>query len=145
MTNFAAQLKAEISRIAKKEIRSETKQLKKASVSYRSEIAALKRRLSELEKALSKAKKVSAKPANSVNAEPSESLRFRPSGFATLRKKLGLSAEQMGKLVGVSAQSVYHWEAGKSKPRASQMPAIAQVRKIGKRGATARLAELGTE
>ena len=145
MTNFAAQLKAEISRIAKKEVRTETKQLKKASVGYRSEIAALKRRLSELEKALSKAKKVSAKTTSSVNDEPSESLRFRSSGFATLRKKLGLSAEQMGKLVGVSAQSVYHWEAGKSKPRASQMPAIAQVRKIGKRGATARLAELGTE
>ena len=51
MTNFAAQLKAEISRIAKKEVRTETKQLKKASVGYRSEIAALKRRLIELEKA----------------------------------------------------------------------------------------------
>mgnify|MGYP000564866826 CR=1 FL=1 len=135
MTNFAVQLKAEISRIAKKEVRSETKQLKKASVSYRSEIAALKRRLSELEKALSKAKKVSAKPANSVNAEPSESLRFRPSGFATLRKKLGLSAEQMGKLVGVSAQSVYHWEAGKSRPRASQLPAISAARQLTKKQA----------
>jgi DNA-binding XRE family transcriptional regulator len=142
MTNFAAQLKAEISRIAKKEVRSETKQLKKASASYRSEIAALKRRLSELERALSKAKKGVTKPSNSVDAEPKESLRFRSSGFATLRKKLGLSAEQMGKLIGVSAQSVYHWEAGKSKPRASQMPSIAQARKIGKRGAVARLAEL---
>lgn len=145
MTNFAVQLKAEISRIAKKEVRSETKQLKKASVSYRSEIATLKRRLSELEKALSKAKRVSAKPTNSVDAEPKENLRFRASGFATLRKKLGLSAEQMGKLIGVSAQSVYHWETGKSKPRASQMPSIAQARKLGKRGAAARLAELGSE
>ena len=142
MTNFAIQLKSEISRIAKKEIRSETKQLKKASASYRSEIASLKRRLSELEKALSKAKSAASKSPKSQDAEAKESLRFRAAGFATLRKKLGLSAEQMGKLIGVSAQSVYHWEAGKSKPRASQLPAIAQVRKIGKRGAVARLAEL---
>lgn len=142
MTNFAIQLKSEISRIAKKEIRSETKQLKKASASYRSEIASLKRRLSELEKVLIKAKSAASKSPKSQDAEAKESLRFRASGFATLRKKLGLSAEQMGKLIGVSAQSVYHWEAGKSKPRASQLPAIAQVRKIGKRGAVARLSEL---
>lgn len=142
MTNFSIQLESEISRIAKKEIRSETKQLKKTSAGYRSEIASLKRRLSELEKSLSKAKSAASKSPKSQDAEAKESLRFRASGFATLRKKLGLSAEQMGKLIGVSAQSVYHWEAGKSKPRASQLPAIAQVRKIGKRSAVARLAEL---
>lgn len=60
---------------------------------------------------------------------------------AALRKKLGLSAADMGKLIGVSAQSVYHWETGKTKPRASQLKAIAEVRKMGKRAVTAKLAE----
>jgi DNA-binding transcriptional regulator YiaG len=55
-------------------------------------------------------------------------LRFRVGGFAALRKKLGLSAAEMAKLLGVSAQSVYHWETGKSKPRASQLQEIAAVR-----------------
>jgi len=61
-------------------------------------------------------------------------------GFAALRKKLGLSATDMGKLIGVSGQSVYHWETGKTKPRASQLQAIAAVRKMGKRAIAAKLA-----
>lgn len=43
MPTFVNQLKSEIARIAKKEVRNEIKQLKQASVKYRSEIAALKR------------------------------------------------------------------------------------------------------
>ncbi|MBU3710747.1 MAG: helix-turn-helix transcriptional regulator [Limnohabitans sp.] len=57
-----------------------------------------------------------------------------------LRKKLGISAAEMGQLLGVSAQSVYHWETGKTKPRASQLAAIAAVRKLGKRAVAAKLA-----
>jgi DNA-binding transcriptional regulator YiaG len=43
----------------------------------------------------------------------------------------------MGKLLCVSAQSVYHWETGKTKPRASQLATIAAVRKLGKRAVAA--------
>ena len=67
-------------------------------------------------------------------------LRFRVAGFANLRKKWGLSAAEMGQLLGVSAQSVYHWESGKSRPRAAQLAAIAAVRGLGKREVAARLA-----
>jgi DNA-binding transcriptional regulator YiaG len=66
-------------------------------------------------------------------------LRFRAAGFASLRKKLGLTAAEMAQLLGVSAQSVYHWEIGKSRPRASQLPAISAVRKMGKKEAAERL------
>jgi hypothetical protein len=45
MSTFANQLKSEIARISKKEIKAENAALKKASSHYRSEIAALKRRL----------------------------------------------------------------------------------------------------
>lgn len=62
-------------------------------------------------------------------------------GFAALRKKLGISAAEMGKLLGVSAQSVYHWETGKTKPRASQLAAISAVHKMGKREIAAKLGE----
>jgi DNA-binding transcriptional regulator YiaG len=74
-------------------------------------------------------------------AEP-QGLRFRADGFASLRKKFGLSAVQMAQLLGVSNQSVYHWEAGKSKPRAAQLQAIAAVRKLGKKEVAARLAQM---
>ncbi|MDP3702648.1 MAG: helix-turn-helix transcriptional regulator [Hylemonella sp.] len=142
MTHFAAQLKAEISRIARKEVRAETQGFKKASTQYRSDIAALKRQVATLERALAKLKKVSPGSRDTVDDTEAAALRFRAGGFASLRKKLGLSAAEMAALLGVSSQSVYHWETGKSRPRASQLPAIAALRRLGKREAAARLAAL---
>jgi DNA-binding XRE family transcriptional regulator len=86
-----------------------------------------------------KLQKGQPKPVLRVEKESSTALRFRAGGFATLRKKLDLSAEQMGKLIGVSAQSVYHWEAEKSRPRTSQLPSIAAARKLTKKEAWAKL------
>jgi len=139
MNTFANQLKSEIVRVAKKEIRSEVKQLKLSLSKQRSEIVALKRQVVALEGSIKKLGRAPKPSAPSEIEEQSEKLRFRASGFLTLRKKLGLTAEQMGKLIGVSAQSVYHWEQGKSRPRASQLPAIAAARKMGKKLALAKL------
>lgn len=147
MSSFADQLKAEIARIARKAVRAETGALKKANAQYRSEIAALKRRLSELERAQARLAKGQGERGQRRQAKPegeetgaAQGLRFRVAGFANLRKKLGLSAAEMGQLIGVSAQSVYHWESGKSRPRAAQLAAIAAVRGLGKREVAARLA-----
>lgn len=143
MSTFANQLKSEISRLAKKEVRTETQALKKASTQYRSEIATLKRRIAGLEAQIKKEGKGAGrvKAAEIMDEKYGTSHRFRVAGFAALRKKLNISAAEMGKLLGVSAQSVYHWETGKTKPRASQLAAIAEVRKMGKRAVAAKLAE----
>lgn len=135
MSTFANQLKSEISRLAKKEVRAETQALKKASAAYRGEIAALKRRIAGLEAQIKKQSKGAgrAKVVEKAEEGSSTGLRFRVAGFAALRKKLEISAAEMGKLLGVSAQSVYHWETGKTRPRASQLAAISAVRKMGKR------------
>jgi len=74
-----------------------------------------------------------------VKKNPATDLRFRAVGFESLRKEFGLSADQMGKLINVSAQSVYHWEAEKSRPRASQLPSIAAARKFTKKEAWTKL------
>ncbi len=49
MPNIATVLKAEIARVARKELRSQTDSLKKSLASHRTEIAALKKRVRELE------------------------------------------------------------------------------------------------
>lgn len=141
MANIASLLKSEITRIARKEIRAEIQALRKASAQYRSDIAALKRRLAEQDRLIAKLRKNKPAAAADGKAEEVSQLRFRADGFASLRKKLGLSAAEMGKLLGVSLQTIYHWEKGQSKPRANQLQGIAEVRKLGKRGAAARLAE----
>jgi DNA-binding transcriptional regulator YiaG len=146
MSNFAAQLKIEISRIAKKETRTQAAVLKKAQATHRAEIADLKRRIASLEAVVRRLGKTPARPATPAKEEDeSQGLRFRADGFASLRKKFGVSATQMGLLLGVSNQSVYHWETGKSKPRAAQLQAIAAVRKLGKKEVAQRLAAHSTE
>lgn len=150
MSNFASLIKSEIARVAKKEIRREIQALKKSSANYRSEIAALKRRISALESALSRQTKLVAK-SSAKAAGKSESdddrgaFRFQAKGFSSLRKKLGISAKEMAQLLGVSMLSVYKWETGKTMPRASQLPAIAEVRKLGKREVSKRLEALVAE
>jgi len=147
MPNIASVLKAEISRIARKEGRSETEALKKAVSAQRSDIVALKRRVQELEKGLKAVTNGAARergPATSAVEGDGETdgLRFRASGMASNRKRLGLSAEDFGLLVGATGQSVYSWEAGKSKPRSKNLAAIAALRGVGKREVSTRLAAL---
>ena len=145
MPNIATVLKAEISRLARKEVRDEVDGLRKTSAVQRSEIAALKRRLQALEgviKRLSKAPPAaSAQRQAASNDEDAENgLRFRASGMAANRKRLGLSAADFGLLVGATGQSVYAWESGKAKPRQQAVAAIAALRGIGKREVAERLA-----
>ncbi|WP_299793026.1 helix-turn-helix transcriptional regulator [Ramlibacter sp.] len=143
MTDLAHSLKTEISRVARKEIRSELADLKRANSQHRAHIAALRRQVEGMERALmqvSKAQRnVDGSSASSGSAEPA-ALRFRASGLASHRKRLGLSAADFGKLIGVSGQSVYKWETGEVKPRRAQLELIAAIRKIGRREAVARLA-----
>jgi transcriptional regulator with XRE-family HTH domain len=50
---------------------------------------------------------------------------------------LGLSARELALLLGVSQLSVYKWEQGKARPRAKQLQAISQLRRLGKKDVAA--------
>jgi len=140
MPNIAALLKIEISRVARKEIRADTAYLKKAASNYRSEIAALKRRALTLESEVRRLSKATAKAAPAAHEEESGTAhRFSAKGLASQRKRLGLSAHDCGLLVGASGQSIYNWESGSARPRATHMAAIASLRTMGKKEAVARL------
>lgn len=142
MPNIAAILRDEITRLARKELRSNTENLKKAVTGYRSEIAALKRRVDTLERQAKRTAKVVARVQPAQEGDPDTKHRFSAKGLATHRQRLGLSAADYGALLGVSSLSVYKWEAGQAKPRARYLPAIAAVRSMGKREAAARLTEM---
>ncbi|BEP54068.1 MULTISPECIES: helix-turn-helix domain-containing protein [unclassified Variovorax] len=145
MPNIATILKAEISRVARKEVRTEIETLKKASAQHRSSIAALRRQIDSLEKELRRVNKGSARarsaPATTEPVEQGTARRFSASRLAAHRSKLGLSAAAYGKLVGVSGQTIYHWEQGKARPRAAQLESLASVRSLGKRDVAQQLQE----
>ncbi len=144
MPNIASLLKTEINRLARRAVRAETEALKKSSSNYRSEIAALKRRIAALEQQVRRQGRGPAARPSAADADeaPGERRRFSAKGLAKHRQRLGLSAEAFGKLVGVTGQSIYKWEAGKARPRAAQVQAIAAIRTLGKREAQARLEQL---
>lgn len=133
MPNIATFLKAEISRVARKEVRAEVDALRKSSVVQRSAIAELRRQVSALEKEL---RRLSKGAGRAESAEPQESAagtkrRFSAGRLSAHRKKLSISAASYGKLVGVSGQTIYHWEQGKARPRAAQLEQLAAVRRLG--------------
>ena len=135
MANLGAVLKNEISRLARKEIRSQTDALKKANNSHRRDIAELKREVAMLQRALKQVVKAAPTKGRDDQSSPT---RFTAKGLRTLRSRLGLSAVDFGKLAGASAQSIYHWEAGKTVPRKSQQVVLAELRGLGKREARAK-------
>lgn len=140
MPNIASIFKDEITRVARKEIRSEVASLKKAVTAHRSEIAALKRRAFDLEKeirGLVKSRQKAMPPV--ADSGPQKPIRFSANGLASQRKRLALSAHDCGLLVGASGQSIYNWEAGTARPRAVHLAAIAALKDLGKKTATARL------
>jgi DNA-binding transcriptional regulator YiaG len=150
MPNIASVLKDEIARIARKEVRRETASLKKATTTYRGEIASLKRRAQLLERALKRAMRQAGRApaasragADDAGDDDAPALRFRPKGLASLRARLGISANEAGKLLGVSGQSIYLWESGRARPSRSRLAEIAALRKLGKREVSARLEALG--
>ena len=140
MSNIATVFKEEIARLIRRQLRGETESLKKASSRYRADIAALKRRIDVLEKQIAGLeKRARKKAAPEVEETAGPKLRFKPEGIRAQRTRLGLSAQEMSRLVRGSMQTIYNWETGKSRPRAEQLAGIAAVRKMGKRAVKAQL------
>jgi DNA-binding transcriptional regulator YiaG len=140
MSSVAKALKDEITRLARKEIRSQIEPVRKAAASHRHQIAELKRTVGELQreiKALGRARPA-AKPAE-VSGKPT---RFVAKGLRSLGERLGMSAEDLGALVGVSGQSIRNWIQQKSTPGKEHRAALIALRSIGKREATARLQQI---
>jgi DNA-binding transcriptional regulator YiaG len=138
--NIGTVLKSEISRVARKELRGQTQALKKSISQYRSQIADLKRRMRALEQLVKRAGRGGARRAEAAQeAGTGGKIRFSAKGLAAQRKRLGLSAAAVARLLGVSALSVYKWESGKTRPRARQIEAIASLRGMGRREAAERL------
>jgi DNA-binding transcriptional regulator YiaG len=145
MPNVASVLKEEICRLAKKEVKAQVGVTKQAVVRHRGDIARLKRVLAQQEREIKRLQKqIQQQGQAPAKEEPSEKTRFSARSVKAQRTRLGLSAANYGKLIGVSGLTVYQWEHGKTRPRRAQRVALAAVRGIGKREALARLTALKT-
>ena len=142
MPSIGTVLREEISRLSRKEVRSQIDATRKATSQHRRHIAALKRQVAQLERqVVLLARKVLDAPTASSAATATRP-RFAPKGLRSQRSRLGLSAGDYGKLLGVSAQSIYKWENESTYPRGEQLSKLAALRGIGKREAAERLKQL---
>ena len=148
MPNLNAVLGEEIRRLARKEIKIQTKSLSDAVSRYRTDIAALKKQNRDLERRLNQVAKGRGVAKKSASAEADDDAprpRFSPGWVKKHREKLGLSAADYGALVGVAGLTIYNWEKGSSTPRTKQLLAWGEVRALGKREALKQLEEMEEE
>jgi len=146
MPNLNAVLNDRIARLSRKEIKSQTGTIRRLTLQHRRDIAGLKRVVDSLQKRLATVEKTAMKTLASEPApEMGEKTRYRVDGLIAHRKRLQLSAENYGKLVGVTGLTVYAWEARKSRPRDLQLAKLFAIRGIGRREAEKRLGLLGAK
>ncbi|WP_028008365.1 helix-turn-helix domain-containing protein [Solimonas flava] len=143
MADITSALKSEITRLSKKVVRQHSANLRKASTAYRRDIAGLKQQVVELQREVTQLRRGLSKASTAVPAaaEPPKT-RFVAKGLKSLRARLGISARELGLLVGVSEQAVYNWEGKTAVPRATALEAIAELRGIGKKETRSRLEQL---
>lgn len=151
--NIAQALKAEISRIAKKEIKAAIVPIRKPTSRIKGDVADLKNRITSLEKDV---KRLTLLAINLASTQPSPDVTtaepegrdrawISGKGVKTLRRKLGLTQDELAKLTGVSKGCVVQWESkfGMLKLRDATRKALMAVREIGGKGeARKRLEEM---
>jgi len=141
MPNFAVALKQEICRLARREFKSQAAPTRQAIVQYRHEIARLKQQVRDQQRkmAMLESRKSNGAVSVEIDDDPLAGLRFSARSVRAQRRRLRLSAEDYGKLVGVSGLTIYNWEHGRTRPRAAQFEALANVRGITRSEAAERL------
>ena len=137
MSNVMKELKAEISRLARKEAKAVVSPVKRASANYRGLIAGLRKQLDALQKEVSSLKRAMPKADRILEAKTEPEGRFwiTGKGVKAMRKRTGLTQEKFSKLVGVSVPTVVNWEKAKGKLnlRKATAGALQGLRGKGKR------------
>ena len=147
MANVAKVLKAEISRISRKEIKNTLGEMGKSHIALKKIVADLKKRLSSLEKEnkrlIAQTKK---QKAEHLEKHPEEAgkARFTSKGIRSLRSRLRITQAEFAKLMGTTTHSVYLWEKkeGALRLRDKTREALLSIRGLGAREARMKLDEI---
>ena len=136
MPSIATLLREEISKIARKEVQNEVRELKQTVREQRDAIARLEKQIGSTK--AKTATKSATKPAANVRkpagiGDRRKQRRIAPNTIKKHRKRLKLSQAELGEILNVSTNTVLRWEAGTSKPRKKHLPGLDQLRTISMR------------
>jgi len=142
VSSIDAVIKAEITRLAKREarkltepLREEIKKLKKHDVERRRQLTVLATRLQQQQARARLTEQTAQVATGEVKG------RLSPKLIRSLRKKLGISQGAFAGLVGVSSITIGNWEKGKSAPRPELKTKVLSLRGMGRREAKLLVAE----
>jgi DNA-binding transcriptional regulator YiaG len=146
MAKIEGIIKAEIMRLAKREVRAVFRPLKR-------EVWQMSTKLSNLSKGFASLNRMAkelhfeekAKPKLEATTEEVKASRITPERINRLRKKLGISQRELGILTGASIGAILSWEKGKFRPKGEKKAALVALRKLKKRDVKKLLAEKAEE
>ncbi len=138
-------IKAEVLRLANREIRRVFLPLKR-------DVRAMKLKLSSLSKSMVSLDRVAKEKLRGSESQPIQNLdfdeakksRFTPGRIRSLRNKLGLSQKELAIATGVTLGAIGLWEKGKFAPKLDKKAILLTLRKMGKRAAKKMVREKGT-
>lgn len=128
-------VRSEITRLARKELRATVEPLAKEVRDLRRTVAVLTRTVEALERtaAEDEQRRLAEQAELTAPEEEVQKARFSPRLIKKLRSRLGLTQEQLAKVLGVSLSAVTFWELGRARPSAKNQEAIVALRKLGRR------------
>ena len=137
MANVMAVLRMEIRRLARKETKQELGALKKQLTMLRRRLTEWNRRMQGVEARARQIMKNGIAPRGRAavddDDEDGKQVRFSPAWVRKHRKKLKMSRQLYARLVGVSAQTIMGWEAGRTRPRRAALRNWRAIRAKGVR------------
>jgi DNA-binding transcriptional regulator YiaG len=144
MPDLVQSLKAEIRRISRREIKSSVTPIRSSNVALKKTLAGLKKRIAVLEAENKRLLSLQESTQKQQQAAAPAKVRITAKSIRALRKKLGLSQADFGKLIGLSSQNILVMEhkQGRLRMFARTLSSILAIRGIGKKEAKKRLKEI---
>jgi DNA-binding transcriptional regulator YiaG len=145
MAKIEGVIKAEIMRLAKREVRAVFRPLKREVWQMSTKLSNLSKGFASLNRMAKELHLEEAKPKLEATPEEVKVSRLTPERISRLRKKLGISQRELGILTGATIGAVLSWEKGKFRPRGEKKAALVALRKLKKREVKKLLAEKAEE
>jgi DNA-binding transcriptional regulator YiaG len=133
MAKIESVIKAEIMRVAKREVRAVFRPLKRDVWQMRAKLSGLSKGIGSLNRMAKEVHLDEAKPKLEATPEEVKASRLSPERISSLRRKLGISQRELGILIGASIGAILSWEKGKFRPKGEKKAALVALRKLKKR------------
>ncbi len=137
-------IKAEVLRLANREIRRVFLPLKRDVRAMKLKLSSLSKSMVSLDRvAKEKLRESESQQIQNLDFDEAKKSRFTPGRIRSLRNKLGLSQKELAIATGVTLGAIGLWEKGKFAPKLDKKAILLTLRKMGKRAAKKMVREKG--